>query len=49
MARLAMIIMSWSCRSHARFRAANELFNSRARLTRGADLAARDDGFAAPG
>jgi hypothetical protein len=49
MARLAMVIMSWPCRSHARFQAANKLSNSRARLTRGADLAARDDGFAAPG
>jgi len=49
MARLVMVIMPWSCRSDARFQAANKLSSSRARLTRGADLAARDDGFAAPG
>ena len=40
MARLAMVIMSWCCRSHARLQAANKLFNSRARLARGADLVA---------
>src|SRR5712664_1062324 len=34
--------------SHALLQAANKLFNSRARLARGADLAARDDGFVAP-
>jgi len=39
MARLAMVIMSWSCRSHARFQAANKLFNSQARLPLGAELA----------